>query len=196
MASLADVDIVSELQTRPRRQPNYEHESLALGMLASELATNPRNMLQRLVEIAAGLCTADTAGLSLFDGDVFRWEAVTGTFAAAKGGTMPRAESPCGVCIDRDATQLMHLADRAFPALYAEPRFVEALLIPFHNNGSPIGTVWVVSHTSDRKFDAEDERVVRVLAQFASSAWQLWKLYRSCRRGWRTQERLSRAHRA
>ena len=48
-------------------------------MLASELATNPRNMLQRLVEIAADLCTADTAGLSLLDGDVFRWEAVTGT---------------------------------------------------------------------------------------------------------------------
>jgi signal transduction histidine kinase len=177
VALLADVDIASELQRRPRRHPNYEHESLALGMLASELAANPRNVLQRLVEIAADLCIADTAGLSLLDGDVFRWEAVTGTFAAAKGGTMPRDESPCGVCIDRDATQLMHLADRCFPALYAEPRFVEALLIPFHHNGSPIGTLWVVSHTADRKFDAEDERIVKVLAQFASSAWQLWKLY-------------------
>ena len=89
---------------------------------------------------------------------------------------MPRAESPCGVCIDRDATQLMHLADRAFPRVRGA-RFVEALLIPFHNNGLPIGTVWVVSHRPNRKFDAEDERVVRVLAQFASSAWQLWKLY-------------------
>jgi signal transduction histidine kinase len=177
VAFLADVDIARELQRRPRRQPNYEHESLALGMLASELAAQPRNVLQRLVEIAADLCTADTAGLSLLDGDVFRWEAVTGTFAAAKGGTMPRDESPCGVCIDRDATQLMHLPDRCFPSLYAEPRFVEALLIPFHHNGSPIGTVWVVSHTADRKFDAEDERIVKVLAQFASSAWQLWKLY-------------------
>jgi signal transduction histidine kinase len=176
-AQLADVDIAAELQTRPRRRPHYEQESLALGMLASELATNPRNMLQRLVEIAAELCHADTAGISLLDGDVFRWEAVTGVFAAAKGGTMPRAESPCGVCIDRNATQLMHLADRCFPALYAEPRFVEALLIPFHTDGAPIGTVWIVSHTADRHFDAEDERIVKVLAQFASSAWQLWKLY-------------------
>ena len=116
MALLTDVDIANELQTRRRRHPNHEHESLALGMLARELATNPRNMLQRLVEIAADLCTADTAGISLLDGDVFRWEAVTGTYAAAKGGTMPRDESPCGVCIDRDATQLMHLADRCFPA--------------------------------------------------------------------------------
>lgn len=177
LAQLSDVDITSELQTRPRRRPHYEHESLALGMLASELATNPRNMLQRLVEIAADLCDADTAGISLLDGEVFRWEAVTGVFAGAKGGTMPRAESPCGVCIDRDATQLMHLADRCFPALYAEPRFVEALLIPFHTNGTPIGTVWIVSHTADRQFDAEDERIVKVLAQFASAGWQLWKLY-------------------
>jgi signal transduction histidine kinase len=146
-------------------------------MLAGELATNPRNMLQKLVEMAADLCDAHTAGISLLDGDVFRWEAVAGVFAAARGGTMPRAESPCGICIEQDTTQLMHLADRCFPALYAEPRFVEALLIPFHHRGSPIGTVWVVSHTEDRKFDAEDERVVGVLAQFASSAWQLWRSY-------------------
>jgi signal transduction histidine kinase len=67
----------------------------------------------------------------------------------------------------------MHLADRCFPALLATPRFVEALLIPFHVNGKPIGTVWVVSHTEDRKFDREDERVVRELSSFASAGWQL-----------------------
>lgn len=71
----------------------------------------------------------------------------------------------------------MHLADRCFPALVAEPRFVEALLIPFHHDGKPIGTVWVVSHSLDRKFDREDERVVRVLSRFASAGWQLWKAY-------------------
>jgi signal transduction histidine kinase len=120
---------------------------------------------------------ADTAGIILIDGDVFRWQAVAGVFAGARGGTMPRAESPCGICIERDATQLMHLPDRCFPALYAEPRFLEALLIPFHDNHAPIGTVWIVSHTDGRQFDAEDERVMRVLAQFASSAWQLWKSY-------------------
>ena len=86
---------------------------------------------------------------------------------------MPRDQSPCGVCIDRDATQLMHLADRCFPALLAEPRFVEALLIPFHVNGKPVGTVWIVSHTEDRKFDQEDERLVRELSLFASAGWQL-----------------------
>jgi signal transduction histidine kinase len=175
VATLADVDIRGELHTRARRPSNDAQESGALARLAAEMTTNPRNMLQTLVDVAAELCQAHTAGISLLDGDVFRWEAVTGVFAAARGGTMPRDASHCGVCIDRNETQLMHLADRCFPALYAEPRFVEALLIPFHHHGSPIGTVWIVSHTADRTFDAEDERVVKVLAQFASSAWQLWQ---------------------
>jgi signal transduction histidine kinase len=176
-ATLAEVDITHELQARARRVPNYERENYALAMLARELATNPRNMLQILAAMAADLCDADTAGISLLDGNVFRWEAVAGMFASAKGSTVPRGESPSGICIDRDATQLMHLPDRCFPALYAEPRFVEALLIPFHDKRLPIGTVWVVSHSDNRKFDAEDERMVNVLAQFASSAWQLWKSY-------------------
>ena len=117
---------------------------------------------------------ADTAGLSLLEGDVFRWEAVAGVFASYRDGTMPRAASPCGVCIDENVTQLMHLPDRHFPALRAEPRFVEALLIPFQVRGRPVGTVWIVSHTDARKFDREDERVVRTLAQFAAAGWQLW----------------------
>jgi signal transduction histidine kinase len=171
--SLDVVDIRDELDVRPRRPASLAEEHRAFTVLASEMASNPRNMLQKLVELAVDLCDAHTAGISLLDGDVFRWEAVAGVFAGARGGTMPREQSPCGVCIDRNATQLMHLADRCFPALSAEPRFVEALLVPFHASGKPIGTVWIVSHTDDKKFDKEDERLVRELAQFASAGWQL-----------------------
>src|SRR5688572_30606308 len=172
-ATLDDVDILAALKVRPRRASRLAEEHQAFRVLAAEMAANPRNMLQRLVEVAVDLCDAHTSGISLLEGDVFRWEAVAGVFAAARGGTMPRDQSPCGVCIDRDATQLMHLADRCFPALLAEPRFVEALLIPFHINGKPVGTVWVVSHTEDRKFDQEDERIIRELSLFASAGWQL-----------------------
>ncbi len=138
------------------------------------MTENPRSMLQKLVEAALELCKADTAGISLLEGDVFRWEAVAGVFASYRDGTMPRAASPCGVCIDENITQLMHLPDRHFPALRAEPRFIETLLIPFRVQGRPVGTVWIVSHTDERKFDREDERVVLTLAQFASAGWQLW----------------------
>jgi signal transduction histidine kinase/ActR/RegA family two-component response regulator len=174
-ATLAEVDILSELTGRQRRPPDYEREDRALAALATEMAHNPRNLLQKLVETAVDLCNADTAGISLLEGDLFRWEAVAGVFASSRHGTMPREASPCGVCIDRNATQLMHLADRCFPALRNEPRFVEALLIPFHVDGEPVGTVWIVSHSFERTFDREDERLVRNLAQFASAGWQLWK---------------------
>ena len=101
-ATLEEVDILRELDTRPARSPDYETQNRALAALAEEMAVNPRNMLQRLVEVAVDLCQADTSGISLLEGDVFRWEAVAGVFAGARNGTMPRDASPCGVVIDRD----------------------------------------------------------------------------------------------
>lgn len=177
-ATFEEVDFRRELQSRPSRPPNYEAEHRALAMLATEMAENPRNMLQKVVEIAVELCGADTAGISILEGDVFRWESLAGVFAARRNSTMPRDASPCGVCIDQNATQLMYLADRCFPALAAEPRFVEALLVPFQHNDKPVGTVWIVAHSEQRKFDREDERIVQALARFASAGWQLWKAYK------------------
>ena len=89
-ATLAEVDICSELQVRPRRTADYEAEDRALAILAKEMAEHPRNMLQKLVEIAVELCHAHTAGISLLEGDLFRWEAVAGVFASYRNGTMPR----------------------------------------------------------------------------------------------------------
>ncbi len=169
--SFARVDILNELSSRPRRTTRVADEHRAFTLLAAEMAANPRNMLQKLVELAVDVCDAHSAGISLLDGDLFRWEAVAGVLSGARGGTMPRAQSPCGVCLARNSTQLMHLPDRCFPALPAEPRFVETMLIPFHNQGVPIGTVWLVSHNHDRKFDREDERFVVQLSQFASASW-------------------------
>ena len=167
------VDILGELEKRPARPSRLTDEHHAFTLLAAEMAANPRNMLQKLVELAVEVTGAHTAGISLLEGAVFRWEAVAGVFAGARGGTMPRQQSPCGVCIDRNATQLMYLPDRCFPALSAEPRFVETMLTPFHSQGVPVGTMWLVSHTDDRKFDREDERFVSQLSQFASAGWQM-----------------------
>ena len=55
----------------------------------------------------------------------------------------------------------MYLPERFFPALKIEPLIVEALLVPFHVEDQPVGTVWVVTHTDDRKFDQQDERIIR-----------------------------------
>ena len=133
-----EIDIRSELSARPQRTPDYAAEHRAIRVLTAEMTANPRNMLQKLVETAIDLCQADTAGISILEGDVFRWEALAGVFAAYRGSTMPRDASPCGVCVDQNATQLMHLPDRCFPALLTDPRFVEAMLIPFHDRGKPV----------------------------------------------------------
>lgn len=177
--SLNDVVINSELARRPARPPDHALENSALMALAGTMAAAPEKILQQLVETALRLCRADTAGISLLEkhdgAEVFRWEALAGFYADRLNGTMPRAASPCGTTIDRNATQLMYMAERVFPALTAQPPFVEALLVPFHAEGKPIGTVWVVAHDESRKFDAEDARLLNVLAQFASTAWQLWR---------------------
>lgn len=177
--TLDEVDIKAELSKRPCRSPNYEIEHQALIQLADEMANHPNNILQKLVEIAYDLCRADSAGLSLLEthnGEaVFRWEALMGVYAPHRNNTMPRNASPCGTTIDRNSTQLMYMAERIYPALKADPPVVEALLIPFHVDGRPVGTIWVVSHDEKRKFDAEDDRLVQTLSKFAAAGWQLWK---------------------
>jgi signal transduction histidine kinase len=173
VAAFDAIDIRAQLKDRPRRAMRVADEQRALAALAEEMAVNPRNMLQKLAEIAVELCEAHSAGISLIDGDLVRNAAVAGAFAAARGGTTPRDQSPSGVCIDRDDTQLLHFPDRCFPQSPNEPRIVETMLIPFHAHGKPVGTVWIVSHTEDRKFDAEDERIITLLSKFASAGWQL-----------------------
>ena len=176
---LEKVIINSELWHRPARLPDPDVVNKALIALARTLADAPDKILQRLAETALELCRADTAGISLLEEkegqEVFRWEALAGVFSDRLNNTMPRNASPCGTTIDRDTTQLMYMAERAFPALTSQPPVVEALLIPFHVEQKPIGTVWVVAHDEHRKFDREDEQIVKTLAEFASAGWQFWK---------------------
>jgi len=173
--SLQEVDIRSELSLRAPRARDLAREHHALGVLAAELGANPANLLQKFAELVVDLCLADSAGVSLIDGDLVRWEAVAGVFKNCRRAVMRRTESPCGVCVAANATQLMHLPDRCFPALYAKPRFVELLIVPFREQRTPCGAVWIASHTADRKFDRSDEGIIDVLAGVASAGWHLWK---------------------
>ncbi|MBA2251799.1 MAG: GAF domain-containing protein [Nitrospirales bacterium] len=179
--TLEGVDVKAELSRRPYRPPDYETEHRALLQLAQAMAEHPSDILQKLIDIACEICRADTAGLSLLEiqngQELFRWEAVAGRYAGYRNHTMPRDASPCGTTVDRNTSQLMHMAERVFPALKADPPVVEALLLPFSLKGKTVGTIWVVAHDERRKFDVEDERIVTTLAQFASAAWQLWSAH-------------------
>ena len=169
----SDVDIGRELDLRAEAPPDYGREHHAFDLLAADLAEDPRRMLQTLAEAALDLCDADTALVSVLADGVFRWEGAAGVFASARGSAMLRTESPSAACIERDTTLLMSLPDWVFPAIRMEPRFLEALLVPFHVRGTPRGVLWVVSHSPDRHFTRGHERVLKTLESLASAACQL-----------------------
>jgi len=178
--SLDEVLITHELARRQARAPDYCAESRALTLLSRELVTHPQGVLQRLAELALQLCRAGTAGVSVLergaDGDVFRWPAVAGVHAEVLGGAIPRHDSPCGIVIERNTTLLFDTPDRHFASLRCGgPPLVECLLVPWMIDDQPVGTVWAVSHDPDRRFDAEDARLLAELSSFAACAHQIVK---------------------
>jgi PAS domain S-box-containing protein len=169
-----------ELKKRPSRSPDYQGESGALVALAQEMANSPRNVLQKLVDIALELSRAHSAGVSILEEEngrqIFRWHAVAGQWSRYAGGTMPRESSPCGTVLDRNAALLLSHPERYYsiPPTIA-PAIVEVLLIPFYVAGEGVGTIWVIAHDESRHFDGEDERLIGSLGKFASSACQTLK---------------------
>jgi signal transduction histidine kinase len=163
------------LAVRQTRAPNHVAENDALMALAEKLASSPDDVLQKLAETALGLCHAQTAGVSLLqsDGERFYWPALAGVWASHVGGGMPRAFSPCGTVLDRNAAQLMSHPERHFLYFAAvTPWIEEVLLIPFYVSGKAVGTLWVIVHDHSRRFDTEDLRLMTNLGTFASAAYQ------------------------
>lgn len=161
---------------RPSRAEDFEAENGALATLANELANQPRNLLQKLVEIALELCRAESAGVSILesDGKAFRWHACAGSFAGNAGARIAYAESPCGVVLERNAPILFLEPGSYFtPLKRMEPPIAEALILPFHDGNRPVGTVWVVQHSPECKFDREDVRLMTSLSRFASAAYHI-----------------------
>src|SRR5215472_2072283 len=175
--SLDDVLITAELSRRPTRPPDYEAECRALTGLAEAMADSPQTILQRLVETALDLCGADSAGISILEpggtAGVFRWHAVAGRFASKVGNYALRERTASGIVLDRDTSLLFSYPERHFDYGTVDPPIVEALLVPFHTEGKPVGTLWVIAHTPSRKFDTEDQRVLTSLSRFASMAYQV-----------------------
>jgi signal transduction histidine kinase len=177
-ASLEAILTTEELERRPSRPADYEAENSALVALAQEMTNSPTSVLQKLVDAALRLCRAHSAGISLLEDGaerkIFRWHAVAGEYAPYVWGTTWRDFSPCGTVLDRDAMQLMSHPERYFTYFAPiTPLIVEALLIPFYVGGQAVGTIWVISHDEQRRFDGEDARMITSLGKFASAAHQI-----------------------
>jgi signal transduction histidine kinase/GAF domain-containing protein len=176
-ASLESILCTEELQRRRSRPPDYEKENRALVALVSTLADSPGTILQILAETILEITESDSAGLSLLtrddDGKRFYWPAIAGMWNPHVGGGTPRNFGPCGDVLDLNCTLLFTHFERRYPYLIpVMPPAEECLLVPFYVGGKAVGTIWAIMHSDRHKFDAEDERVMGSLGQFASSAYQ------------------------
>jgi signal transduction histidine kinase len=178
MTSVDDVVASHVLRERPARVPDYAAENRTLVELAEALADSPATLLDQVVAAVVDLTGAESAGVTLIeeapgDGPVLRWHSTAGVMAG-RSGTMPRSNSPCGYVIDQDDVALFRDPATRFPELAGiEPCIREALLVPLHRDGEPIGTVWAILHTDVRGFDGEDARMLKGLSRFASAGLRL-----------------------
>ncbi len=172
---LESILCTEELLNRPWRPPDHDKENSALVALVSALANSPQTILQTLVNKVLEILHADSAGLSLLTKDEkrFYWAAIAGAWRPHIGGGTPRDFGPCGDVLDRNIPMLFTHWERRYPYLnMAMPLADEGLLVPFYVNGKSVGTIWAIAHNNDRKFDAEDLRLLESLSRFASAAYQ------------------------
>jgi len=175
VVSLESILCTEELRRRPSRPPDYEKENHALVTLASALVDSQPNILQTLAETILDVTQCDSSGISLLtnDGRRFYWPAIAGRWTPHIGGGTPRDFGPCGDVLDHNSTLLFRHFERRYTYfLPVTPLIEECLLVPFYVRGKAVGTIWAIMHDDCRKFDAEDERLMSVLGQFASLAYQ------------------------
>ena len=175
--TLDSILCTEELRRRPCRPPDYQKENRALVALASALLDSQSNILQTLAETILDVTQCDSSGLSLLTkddgGKRFYWPAIAGMWSPHVGGGTPRDFGPCGDVLDRNRTLLFQHFERRYPYLLPViPAAEECLLVPFYVGGKAVGTIWAIMHSDRRKFDAEDERLMTTLGQFASLAYQ------------------------
>jgi two-component sensor histidine kinase len=169
--AVAKVFITDRLKSRPAAEPDYPREKLALQDLARRMADDPASLLPELVRLALQFCDGDSAGISVLEGDRFRWQDLTGRLASFEGAFTPRNSSPCGVCLDRSHPILMAHPEDAYDWIAdADIVISEVLLVPLTVNGTqPLGTLWVVAR-DERPFDKGHARIMMELATFIGIA--------------------------
>jgi signal transduction histidine kinase len=182
-ASLESIIITGELDRRVPRPRDHDAEQQAIDDLTRDLAgaldvAEANGVLQRIADAALRLCAAGSAGVSVLDHDgateMVRWHVTAGRWGGLAGGAMPLARSASDVVLARNQPMLLAEPGRHYGAPLGMPRNDEVLLVPFHNQNVPVGTLWVVSHDADsHQFDAEDRRVLVALADLTAVAYRV-----------------------
>ena len=162
----------------PERQVHVRDVAMQLeGMqrILHAFVESPETILQELVNAAVDLCGADSAGISVeregrTDDQFYHWVATAGEYSGFMNAILPRYPSACGVCLDRGRTQRFRVGQRFFDLMGIEaPLVTDGILLPWEIEGMR-GTIFVMAHGRDDAFDANDCRLMKVLADFAAMA--------------------------
>lgn len=169
------VAATAELEKRAHRPARYDAESRALAHLARVLADHPEHALQAIADTVLELCEAGSAGISVLehsdDGLRFRWRALAGAIVGHTPELKPSDPSPCGLVVEQDRLVLLDRPARFYACLNdVSPHIEEALLVPVHEGMKTIGTLWALTHDTNKRFDSEDARLITTLADVAGAA--------------------------
>ena len=162
------------LTSRPSRPRQLERELEALLEIGCKIARkSTSDVLRSIAAFALAHCKAESAGFSILGTEgtqeIFRWVATCGRMKKFERGTTPANFSPCGVCLERNSPLLLQYPARYYAYLQPIAPVAELLLIPMYDHNVGIGTIWIISHSGRRKFDAEDVRVMTNLSELASA---------------------------
>jgi two-component sensor histidine kinase len=191
---IAAVIITDELLRRPPAKPDYLREKQAIQDLAQQMADRPTEIIPRLVALAMEICDGVSAGVSVLEPETnrFRWLGVQGALAAMQGVTVPRENSPAGLCLDIGGPVLMARPGRAFGWMQGGAVPVsELLLVPLQSKGAPpLGTLWVIGKEAGH-FDSGHARSMGDLAAFAAIALRMIQSEERLSHALRIQETLA-----
>ncbi len=141
--------------------------------IGAALVERPDTILQELVNAAVDLCGADSAGISLekanrTDESFYNWVATAGEYSSFLDAELPRYPSACGICLDRGKPQMFRVGQRFFDIMGIQaPLVTDGILLPWQVDGQR-GTIFVMAHGRTEAFDAEDCRMMQLLADFAA----------------------------
>ena len=159
-----------DFQSRPIRARNLQPERDAYLRMARLFLSGPHQILQELVDSSIALCGTEGAGISLLEGEEFRWVATGGKFAAFRDARLPASASPCGITLSRDQPQVFSVDVPYFNFIGVPPLpFTDGLLIPWRADDVN-GTLWVVPAQDGPPLDIEDLRLLNSFANMAALA--------------------------
>lgn len=168
--------ITAEALQARRCVRNLRAEITAFDQLAQISAADPHR-ITRLIDIVLRLYGAGSAGISVlrsgsYGHAYFVWKAVSGEWAAHQGDGTPGDHSPCGLCLDTGTAIVLARPERAFTYLAGvQPAICEALVVPLYDDdGTPLGTAWVVHHEPTACFGADDVCTIERLAPVMAAA--------------------------